>query len=231
MKRSEATLRTVAPALSLDRPAWRVPQPLLLSLMIHLAALVPLGLEHNEAHRVDFYAVTLTHTAAPRISSATTVKPHTPPRKPQLRTVSDPSAPTLARAHEPAAPADAAPPAPAGATPVVSDTTATSAAASTSAHNAISEYVTLIVKKLDAAKRYPRESLLREEQGLVLLALVISADGQIRDAQIDQPSPFEALNDASLAAARGLTGLPEVPGIHHGEIRVRVPIRYQLSRR
>jgi TonB family protein len=91
-------------------------------------------------------------------------------------------------------------------------------------------YLLQLVQRLDALKSYPRESLLREEEGAVVLALVISRDGQIQSTEVAKPSPFASLNRAALQAASRLSGLPPLPSEWSRSIRVQIPISYRLDR-
>jgi len=91
-------------------------------------------------------------------------------------------------------------------------------------------YLLTLIQRLDALKTYPRDSLLREEEGLVILTLVIHPNGQIESSEVSNPSPFLSLNRAALEAARKLPALPPLPSEWTKSIRVKIPISYRLTR-
>jgi len=108
---------------------------------------------------------------------------------------------------------------------------ATSTAAPTSENSAdpMSVYIGSLVQKINEIKKYPRSSIIREEQGTVIVAIIVGAQGQLQGVQIEKPAIFEALNQAAMDAVWSLKNLSPVPGLQHGSIKISVPIKYQLE--
>ncbi len=74
---------------------------------------------------------------------------------------------------------------------------------------------------------YPRRSERLGEQGLVLLSVVVTPDGRVREASIKTSSGFERLDQSARDAVLGWTF---VPGKRNGaavEMSVDVPIRFK----
>ncbi len=65
------------------------------------------------------------------------------------------------------------------------------------------------LKKLDdSGQFYPEEAIARGLEGEVLVLIIISEDGQVTAARIEQGSGHRILDDAALRAVRSLRSLP-----------------------
>ena len=65
------------------------------------------------------------------------------------------------------------------------------------------------LQKLDASGQfYPQEAIARGLEGEVLVLIVISGDGQVTAARVEQGSGHRILDDAALRAVRSLRSLP-----------------------
>jgi TonB family protein len=95
---------------------------------------------------------------------------------------------------------------------------------------AMQGYLSDLIGRLNALKRYPESSRDRGEEGTVTLSLVIEPSGTTHSPAIATPSEFEALNRATLEAATHIGTLPPLPENRLQAIRVKVPVVYQLSR-
>ena len=106
---------------------------------------------------------------------------------------------------------------------------------STHAHGLIDEnsvYLRSVIELVTRAKQYPKISQDREEEGLVLLAVTVSGDGNLKDVRVEQTSPFERLNRAAVDTVRAISKFPPPPGIQSGGLAtLHIPIRYKLVRR
>lgn len=95
-----------------------------------------------------------------------------------------------------------------------------------------SAYLKSVIELVSQAKRYPKISQDREEEGLVLLAVAVSGDGNIKDVRVEQTCPFERLNRAAVDTVRGIAKFPPPPGLPSaGLATLHIPIRYKLLRR
>jgi protein TonB len=85
-------------------------------------------------------------------------------------------------------------------------------------------------RQLEARKRYPRAARVRREEGTVVLRVRLSSSGMVSNWEIAEASPFPALDDAALEAARSIQTL-RANGSESGpaEVSVVVPMRFSLS--
>lgn len=107
--------------------------------------------------------------------------------------------------------------------------------AATHTHGALDEnsaYVKWVIEIVTKAKRYPKVSQDREEEGLVILAVALNSDGSVNDVRVEQTCPFERLNRAAVDTVRGIAKFPPPPGVSPaGVVTLHLPIRYKLVRR
>ena len=80
------------------------------------------------------------------------------------------------------------------------------------------------LKKLDdSGQFYPEEAIARGLEGEVLVLIIISEDGQVTAARVEQGSGHRILDDAALRAVRSLRSLPaDAP---RGAL---LPVRFRL---
>jgi protein TonB len=87
---------------------------------------------------------------------------------------------------------------------------------------------TLVGSSSDLAKEYPPLSQRLGEEGTVLLALEVAADGSIADAQVRSSSGYPRLDNAALSAVRKAHFKPATINGTPIASKVRLPIRYEL---
>lgn len=76
---------------------------------------------------------------------------------------------------------------------------------------------------------YPRESRKNGEEGVVLLAVSIGADGIVRELELKQSSTFERLDSAALEAVKSWKFKPaKIAGVAVASL-VDVPVRFRLK--
>jgi protein TonB len=87
----------------------------------------------------------------------------------------------------------------------------------------------LLVSKLERAKRYPSEARARGEQGVAQLAFSIDRNGGVHNARIVHSSGSELLDSETLALIGRAQPLPAPPAeLTSTEIAIIVPIRYNI---
>jgi protein TonB len=95
--------------------------------------------------------------------------------------------------------------------------------------NALPNWKSELVSRLERAKRYPAEAQSRGEQGVAQLAFSVDRRGGVHGARIARSSGSSALDQATLALVERAAPLPpppaEIPG---SQIAISVPIRYNL---
>ena len=92
----------------------------------------------------------------------------------------------------------------------------------------INQYVTQIYKLIDAKKRYPRQSLIRKEEGIVLLEIVILNTGQLKSVK-SVKAKFQRLVDSSFDAVEAAAPFPEFPKeITKKKMIIQVPVIYKI---
>ena len=80
--------------------------------------------------------------------------------------------------------------------------TALFAALALAANAALADSMVAIDTKFPCDKpEYPRASLVNEEQGTVVLALQIGADGKVMDSKVEKTSGFKNLDKATMKLA------------------------------
>ena len=92
----------------------------------------------------------------------------------------------------------------------------------------INQYVTQIYKLIDAKKRYPRQSLMRKEEGIVLLEIIIRNDGQLKSVKSIK-AKFQRLVDSSFDAVEAAAPFPAFPKeISKEKMVIQVPVIYKI---
>ena len=92
----------------------------------------------------------------------------------------------------------------------------------------INQYVTQIYKLIDAKKRYPRQSLIRKEEGVVLLEIVILNTGQLKSLKSIK-AKFQRLVDSSFDAVEAAAPFPPFPkDITKQKMVIQVPVIYKI---
>ena len=92
----------------------------------------------------------------------------------------------------------------------------------------INQYVTQIYKLIDAKKRYPRQSLIRKEEGIVLLEIVILNNGKLKSVKSIE-AKFQRLVDSSFDAVEAAAPFPAFPKeIIRQKMVIQVPVIYKI---
>jgi protein TonB len=102
-----------------------------------------------------------------------------------------------------------------------------------SAHDpdAVPQWKSALVSRLERYKRYPSEAEARGEQGVAQLAFSVDRAGGVHNARIVRSSGSGVLDRATLALIERAQPLPPPPPeIHGSQIAIAVPIRYSVRR-
>ena len=92
----------------------------------------------------------------------------------------------------------------------------------------INQYVTQVYKLIDAKKKYPRQSLIRKEEGVVMLEIVILNDGKLKSVKSIK-AKFQRLVDSSFDAVEAAAPFPEFPKeITKKKMIIQVPVIYKI---
>ena len=98
-------------------------------------------------------------------------------------------------------------------------------------HNpdAVPNWKSLLVARLERNKRYPPEAQSRGEQGVAQLAFSVDRSGRVHHARIVRSSGSNLLDAATLALIERAAPLPPPPPeIAGAQIAIQVPIRYNI---
>lgn len=87
---------------------------------------------------------------------------------------------------------------------------------------------TLVGSSSDLAKEYPALSQRLGEEGTVLVALEVAADGSVTDARVLSSSGYARLDNAALSAVRKAHFKPGTVNGVPVTSKARLPIRYEL---
>ena len=92
----------------------------------------------------------------------------------------------------------------------------------------INQYVTQIYKLIDSKKNYPRQSLIRREEGIVLLQIVIRNDGKLMSIK-SLKAKHQRLVDSSFDAVEDARPFPPFPlEILRKKMIIEVPVIYTI---
>ena len=92
----------------------------------------------------------------------------------------------------------------------------------------INQYVTQVYKLIDAKKKYPRQSLIRKEEGIVLLEIIIHNNGQLKSVKSIK-AKFQRLVDSSFDAVESAAPFPAFPKeITNKKMIIQVPVIYTI---
>ncbi len=84
--------------------------------------------------------------------------------------------------------------------------------------------------QIESHKQYPREAVLRREEGRVEVSLTLQPSGILTDLSISQ-SATPVLDHAALDAIRALPDLPAPPVELQAPLKLKIPIRFELRPR
>ena len=92
----------------------------------------------------------------------------------------------------------------------------------------ISQYVTQIYKLIDSKKNYPRQSLIRREEGVVLLQIIIRNDGKLMSIK-SLKAKHQRLVDSSFDAVENAAPFPAFPKqIKRKKMIMEIPVIYNI---
>ena len=95
--------------------------------------------------------------------------------------------------------------------------------------NALPNWKSALLARLERYKRYPAEAQARRVQGVAQLAFSVDRGGHVHHARIVRSSGSSLLDSATLALLSRAQPLPPPPPQMHGsQIAITVPIRYSL---
>ncbi len=90
-------------------------------------------------------------------------------------------------------------------------------------------YILAVLKIINQRKVYPPEAIDRGEEGRVMVAVSVSADGQVLDVRIEEPSPFARLNAAALQTVSNIKSFPPLPSGVAAPIHLHIPLVYRVE--
>ena len=95
--------------------------------------------------------------------------------------------------------------------------------------DAVPNWKSQLVARLERYKRYPSEAQSRGEYGVAQLAFSVDRSGGVHNARITRSSGSSLLDQATLALiARAAPLPPPPPEITGSQIPISVPIRYDI---
>ncbi|CAN5574417.1 hypothetical protein BH10BDE1_BH10BDE1_32850 [soil metagenome] len=94
----------------------------------------------------------------------------------------------------------------------------------------MARYVGLLVSALQKNRRYPREAIEREEEGVVGLTVKLGSNGDLIEAAVKLASPFSSLNEAALKTVQTIKHFPKPPIADGTVIELAIPMRFKIER-
>ncbi len=93
-------------------------------------------------------------------------------------------------------------------------------------------YLTAVLRKVHAAKRYPARARWRGQEGRAIVVFTINADGTVSRVALERGTSFPLLDrEATSMVRRAAPFEPIPPGVGKDHWTLRVPIRFHLARR
>jgi len=91
-------------------------------------------------------------------------------------------------------------------------------------------YVREVARMLTRDQHYPAGALKRGEQGTVGIDLLMGPDGRVRAVRLLRSSGHPELDQAAVARAYGMQGLPMPPAmLRDREFHIDVPVTYRID--
>lgn len=87
-----------------------------------------------------------------------------------------------------------------------------------------------VTQLINSHKIYPQEAIDREEEGKVTLGLTLDRAGQLLDLKVEEPSPFELLNQAALLTVRAVKQFPRLPEVVPAPLHLHVPLIFRIEK-
>jgi periplasmic protein TonB len=213
-----------------------------ISILIHVLVLGVYAIIKSSANLPTFHqeesSIALTWDAAPKaavVQPTTFVAPVQPVEKPAIQHLSEnPAVKVILPEMHPVAPVPLL-----RSLPVTTAKPVVQPSVPSNAHSPVTgENVTTVqvqpgskAKPDDFNNRkpvYPESAQRRHEQGLVLLAVTVTAQGQVAAVEIKNSSHFPLLDDAALEAVRHWNFEPARLGPIAFQSEIDVPIRFEL---
>lgn len=97
----------------------------------------------------------------------------------------------------------------------------------------VASWQSLVVNHLNKFKKYPKSSLINEEEGKVVISVKIDQNGNVLSANFKKPSKFESLNNEALKLFKDASPLPKPPqSVMNGKnsIILNMPIEYDIKK-
>lgn len=94
----------------------------------------------------------------------------------------------------------------------------------------INEYSSTMVRASYQYVRYPKRALKLNQEGTVLLEVIIDRKGELISSKVIQSSGYSALDDAAISAVEKTAPFPAIPeGILGNQIEFTLPFTFQIS--
>ncbi|MBU6375234.1 MAG: energy transducer TonB, partial [Bdellovibrionales bacterium] len=100
-----------------------------------------------------------------------------------------------------------------------------------SAGSEMQVYLSGIIARINAQKKYPRSAHFNEQEGLVQILLEVAPDGRLIRTEVEKPCAFPVLNEAALDAVRAIGTLQPLPQSYSSKsVVLHVPIHFKIER-
>ncbi|MFT5575880.1 MAG: protein TonB [Bermanella sp.] len=94
----------------------------------------------------------------------------------------------------------------------------------------INEYSSTMIRASYRHVRYPKRALKLNQEGTVLLEVIIDRKGGLISSKVIQSSGYSSLGDAAVSAVEKTSPFPEIPtGILGNQIEFTLPFTFQIS--
>lgn len=94
----------------------------------------------------------------------------------------------------------------------------------------LDEYIRIVREIVNRRKIYPRESLHREEEGVVKIGVSLARDGKILDLKIEEPSGFQRLDRAAMDTMTNISTFPPLPEMVEAPLHLHIPLKFSVEK-
>lgn len=105
-----------------------------------------------------------------------------------------------------------------------------SQAGSTEIETLKDKYKRTLAEIINSRKRYPQRALSLNQEGVVVIRMILNKSGVVKKVEILDQSPYKSLATASLDIINSIHKFPPIPKeLEMEEYSVKIPIKYEIE--
>lgn len=210
---------------------------LIAAFFLHAGVVIYLNHFHNRSLEVPFtseqFSTRISMGEMSRPAPTVPSRPAESPAPPKKKLLTAQKSPVPSVAARPAQTQGSVQPVsrPAVDSAAVSSGSNTAEASPHQAKDEMQKYIKKVTRIIDAKKRYPTLSKANQEEGVVLLQLVLGRSGELLSFSVLDKPPYERLFQAAIDTVKAASPFPPLPASYGKErLLIQVPVRFRMSR-